>query len=66
MSIRRRQPKRRRKVPRNIAEKTDREIMETVFGKRVMKATDRGLAEWREKHPPPVPEHRATTDNVST
>ena len=35
--------KRRRTVPRNIGEKTDREIMETVFGKRVMRAVDREL-----------------------
>ena len=37
--------KRRRKVPRNIVEKTDREIMETVFGKRVMHKVDAVLTE---------------------
>ncbi len=31
------QRKRKRTVPRNIGEKTGREIMETVFGKRVMR-----------------------------
>ena len=30
--------KRKRTVPRNIGDKTDREIMETVFGKRITKA----------------------------
>jgi len=46
---------RRRKVPRNIGEKTDREIMESVLGKRVLKEADRVLAEYD-----------ATTDNTST
>lgn len=32
--------KRRRKVPRNIVEKTDREAMTRIFGKRVMKEVD--------------------------
>jgi hypothetical protein len=32
-------------VPRNIGEKTDREIMETVFGKRVTKAIDAVVVE---------------------
>lgn len=41
--------KRRRKVPRSIAQKTDREIMEAVFPKRVMQEVDRVVAEHREK-----------------
>ena len=32
-------------MPRNIGEKTDREIMETVFGKRLTKAIDAVAAE---------------------
>jgi hypothetical protein len=32
--------KRRRKVPANIVEKTDREIMEKVLGKRVLREVD--------------------------
>ena len=32
--------KRRRTVPGNIQDKTDREIMETVFGKRLVKVAD--------------------------
>jgi len=40
--------KRRRKVPRNIAEKTDREIMEACFPKRVLNAVDRVLTDYRE------------------
>ena len=40
-----RKPKRRRKVPRNIARKTDREIMEAVFPKRVMAEIDRAAAD---------------------
>ena len=32
--------KRRRTVPSNIRDKTDREIMETVFGKRLVKAAE--------------------------
>ena len=35
--------KRRRTVPQDIGEKTGREIMETVFGKRAMKAIDTTL-----------------------
>ena len=50
-----RKAKRRRLVPRSIAEKTDREIMEAVLGKRVLKEADRFLAE-----------HDGTTDNAST
>jgi len=46
---------RRRKVPRNIGTKTDREIMEAVLGKRVLKEADRVLAEYN-----------GTTDNAST
>ena len=42
-------PKRRRKIPRNIVEKTDREIMETVFGKRVLKKVDEVLSEQNEQ-----------------
>ena len=35
----------RRKLPRNIVEKTDREIMARIFGKRVMKKIDKALQE---------------------
>ena len=34
---------RKRTVPRNIGERTDREIMDIVFSKRVMKQVDRVL-----------------------
>lgn len=44
-SKRKRKPKRHRKVPRNIVEKTDREVMDTVFGKRVMHKVDQVLAD---------------------
>ena len=40
-------PKRRRTVPRNIATKTDREIMEACFPKRVMNEIDRVAADVR-------------------
>ena len=43
---RRRKRKRRRTVPRKIGEKTEREIMETVLGKRVLEEADRVLAEY--------------------
>ena len=43
--------KRRRKVPRNIVQKTDRELAETVLGKRVMKQVDREIAAYHERHP---------------
>lgn len=49
MSTRRPKAKRRRKVPRSIAHKTDREIMEAVFPKRVMNEVDRVVNEHREK-----------------
>ena len=32
---------RRRRLPRNIAQKTDREIMTRIFGKRVMAELDK-------------------------
>ena len=32
--------KRRRTVPRNIRDKTDREIMKMIFGKRIVTAAD--------------------------
>ena len=41
----------RRKVPRSIARKTDREIMETVFPRTVMNEVDRALADIRSKSP---------------
>ena len=41
--------KRRRAVPKNITEKTDREIMTTLFGKRVMKEVDLVLEEQDKK-----------------
>lgn len=39
----RRRKRRRRTVPRNIGDRTDREIMEIVLGKRVMRQVDRLL-----------------------
>ncbi|MDE0033680.1 MAG: hypothetical protein OXU75_11155 [Deltaproteobacteria bacterium] len=42
-----RKPQRRRKVPRSIAGKTDREIMEACFPKRVLDEADRVLADCR-------------------
>ena len=45
MSKSKKRAKRRRTVPRNIGEKTGREIMEAVFGKRVAKRLDAELAE---------------------
>ena len=38
-----RRKKRRRKVPRSIVTKSDREIAETVLGKRVVREVDRVL-----------------------
>ena len=37
--------KQRRRLPKNIAEKTDREIMTRIFGKRAMKELDQVLQE---------------------
>ena len=60
-SKKKRKKKRPRTVPRNIHEKTDREIMDRIFGKRVLRAADREMAEWRDKHPPPeIPERHVT------
>lgn len=50
MSKKKQKSKRRRKVPRNIVEKTDREIMEAVFGKRVMHKVDAVLADKNQSH----------------
>ena len=33
--------KKKRKLPKNIAERPDREIMEKLFGKRIMKELDK-------------------------
>ena len=41
----RREVSRRRKLPKNITEKTDREIMTRIVGKRVMKKLDEVLQE---------------------
>ena len=41
----RKRKQRRRSVSRNIARKTDREIMETIFPKRVMNEVDQVLAD---------------------
>ncbi len=35
------QPKKKRKLPKDIAERPDREVMEKLFGKHVMKAVDK-------------------------
>ena len=37
-------PKKKRKLPRNALELSDRELMEKIVGKRVMKAVDAELA----------------------
>ena len=37
-------PKKKRKLPRNALELSDRELMEKILGKRVMKAVDAELA----------------------
>ena len=34
-------PKKKRKLPRDITERPDREVMEKLFGKRVMKEVDK-------------------------
>jgi hypothetical protein len=34
-------PKKKRKLPKNITEKPDREVMEKLFGKKVMKEVDK-------------------------
>ena len=44
-------------MPRNIGQKTGREIMETVFGKRVMNRLDAELAE------PENPDEPSTQSN---
>ena len=41
----RKKAERPRKLPRNIVEKDDREIMTRIFGKRAMKEIDRTLQE---------------------
>ena len=41
-------PKKKRKLPRNALELPDRELMEKILGKRVMKAVDAELAEGSE------------------
>ena len=38
-------PKKKRKLPRNALELPDRELLEKILGKRVMKAVDTELAE---------------------
>ena len=38
-------PKKKRKLPKDIAERPDHEIMEKVFGKRAMKKIDEFLEE---------------------
>jgi hypothetical protein len=43
-------PKKKRKLPKDIAERPDREIMEKVLGKRVMKKVDELVSE-RSKEP---------------
>lgn len=43
------QKKKRRKLPKNIVEKTDREAMTQIFGKRVMKEVDHVLEEQSDK-----------------
>jgi hypothetical protein len=45
MATPRKRQRRRRKVPRNIVEKPDREIVERVLGKRVLKELDRVVSE---------------------
>lgn len=55
--------KRRRKVPRTIAQKTDRELAETVLGKRVMSHVDREMAAYHARHPALVEAPRPTADS---
>ncbi len=55
--------KRRRRVPRNIVQKTDRELAETVLGKRVMKQVDREMATYHERHPALVETPSVTADS---
>ena len=38
-------PKKKRKLPRDITERPDHEVMEILFGKRVMKKVDALVAE---------------------
>ena len=42
-------PKKKRKLPKDIAERPDHEIMEKLFGKRVMKKVDALVAERSEE-----------------
>lgn len=42
-------PKKKRKLPKDIAERPDREVMERLFGKRVMKKLDEIVAERSEE-----------------
>jgi len=42
-------PKKKRKLPKDIAERPDHEIMERLFGKRVMKKVDALVAERSEE-----------------
>lgn len=43
-------PKKKDKLPKNIADRPDREVMEKLFGKRVMKKVD-AIVEERSKEP---------------
>ena len=38
-------PKKRRKLPKDITERTDHEVMKILFGKRIMKKVDALVAE---------------------
>jgi len=49
--------KRKRTVPKTITEKTDHEVMESIFGKRVMREVDKIT-------PPLVPENRDGSKNI--
>ena len=37
--------KRKRKLPKNAPERNDHDLMESIFGKRIMKAVDEVVAE---------------------
>lgn len=43
-------PSKQRRLPKNITEKPDREVMERIFGKRIMDEVDRVLQEHDGQH----------------
>ena len=51
--------KKRRKLPKNIVEKPDREVMTRIFGKRIIKKVDQVLDE-HSKSPENAPWNKVT------